>query len=214
MNESLKSLRHARSAKDYPGLKLEDDEYVEVAMGRAKICFAVIWGGMILGALFIAIFFLFASFNIPSLDDMGRQFLNVLLLAVVAVIIAAGIISTIVFSSNRIYITNKRVIQFVMNSIFSKSVNMIDLASIEDISFRQNGVIETLFRFGTVRMATVGDETTYTFKYAKISPAEVDLIARLIREKKNANKAADASALISAVNAASTTLAAEAETKN
>ena len=38
MDEGLGKIRHDRSVKDFPFLKLEDDEYVEFAFKRAKVC--------------------------------------------------------------------------------------------------------------------------------------------------------------------------------
>ena len=42
MDESLAKIRHERSKKDFPKLKLEDDEYVEFAFLRAKVCLLMI----------------------------------------------------------------------------------------------------------------------------------------------------------------------------
>ena len=42
MDENLAKIRHERSKKDFPGLSLEDGEYVEFAFSRAKICLMMI----------------------------------------------------------------------------------------------------------------------------------------------------------------------------
>ena len=56
-----------------------------------------------------------------------------------------------------------------MDSPVSNSVNIIDLISIEDASFKQDSLMQKLFNYGTFRLSTVGDETTYTFKYSDVS---------------------------------------------
>ena len=71
-----------------------------------------------------------------------------------------------------------------MNTIVSSSVNVIDLSSIEDASFRQDTIMQRLFHYGTLRLATVGDETTYTFKYSDITPEELKGVSRLISVAK------------------------------
>ena len=76
------------------------------------------------------------------------------------------------------------VIQMVMSSLVSTSVNIIDLYSVEDASFRQEGILQKLFGYGTLRLATVGDETTYTFKYSDIKPAEFRAVIELITNAK------------------------------
>ena len=37
MDEGLNKIRHERSKKDFPSLKLEDDEFVEFAFSRARV---------------------------------------------------------------------------------------------------------------------------------------------------------------------------------
>ena len=72
----------------------------------------------------------------------------------------------------------------VMNSPVSTSINVIDLFSVEDASFRQENLWQKLFRYGTLRLATVGEETTYTFKYSDIKPAELRAVTDLISDAK------------------------------
>ena len=61
MDESLAKIRHERSKKDFPGLRLEDDEYVEFAFKRAKICLFLIFGGVGLGLAVVLLAFLLLS---------------------------------------------------------------------------------------------------------------------------------------------------------
>ena len=78
-----------------------------------------------------------------------------------------------------------------MKSPVVKSVNIIDLASIEDASFHQNGILQTMFHYGTFRLSTVGDETTYTFPFSDITPSELKAVSKLIsgaKEKKALKK--------------------------
>ena len=42
MDKALAKVRHERSKKDFPFLKLEEDEYVEFAFSRARVCLAMI----------------------------------------------------------------------------------------------------------------------------------------------------------------------------
>ena len=95
-----------------------------------------------------------------------------------------GVVSLRLYRDNKLYVTNKHVTQFVRNSLVSSSINIIDLSSVEDASFRQDSLIQKLFHFGTFRLATVGDETTYTFKYSDISSKELKEVTKLITEAK------------------------------
>lgn len=180
MDESLAKIRHERSVKDFPGVSFRDDEYVEYAFSRAKIC---LWGILIatfVGLVMILLAFLLVLLAQEQLDDMGRRFLFIVLFALLGAAIIICLVATKIYNGNRLFITNKRAIQLIMNTIVSSSVNVIDLSSIEDASFRQDTIIQRLFHYGTLRLATVGDETTYTFKYSDISPEELKGVSRLI----------------------------------
>lgn len=189
MDQNLTNIRHARSVKDFPGLKLEDGEYVEFAYTRAKICLFLIWlsvGFSLIVVLLSLLFFI----NSQAIDEMGYNFVSVIFFALFATIIISGLIATMIFRNNKLYITNRRVIQYVMKSPVVTSRNFIDLFSIEDVSFRQNSILQQIFNFGTIRLATVGEETTYTFPQAVDPGDDIGTITRLIRDAK-ASRAAE-----------------------
>ncbi|MBR0467807.1 PH domain-containing protein [Candidatus Saccharibacteria bacterium] len=184
MDESLAKIRHERSKKDFPGLRLEDDEYVEFAFKRAKICLFLIFGGVGLGLAVVLLAFLLVLMGQSMIDEMGRNFLFIILAALLAAAIIIGLISLTVHRGNKLFITNRRVIQMVMTSPVVNSVNIIDLSSVEDASFRQENLLQSLFHYGTLRLSTVGDETTYTFKYSDITGEQLKEVTDLISDAK------------------------------
>jgi hypothetical protein len=74
-----------------------------------------------------------------------------------------------------------------MISPMANSLNMIDLASIEDTSFSQNGIMQKIFGYGTFRLATVGEETTYTFKNSDITQEELRAVSKLVTLAKTSD---------------------------
>ena len=184
MDESLARIRHERSKKDFPGLRLEDDEYVEFAFKRARVCLLMIIGGVMFGLIVVLLAFLLVLMGQSMIDEMGRNFLFIILAALLASAVMIGVVSLVVYNGNRLFITNRRVIQMVMTSPVVNSVNIIDLSSVEDSSFRQENLLQNLFHYGTFRLSTVGDETTYTFKYSDISGEELKAVTDLISNAK------------------------------
>lgn len=184
MNENLAKIRHERSKKDFPDLALSDSEYVEMAFKRAKICLFLIVGGMMLGVIMILLALLFVLLMDYPLDEMGKQFLFAVLFVLLGVTVIAGLVAIIIYNGNRLFITNERVIQHMKNSILSSSINTIDLFSVEDVSFHKDGIMQNLFRYGTLRLATVGDETTYTFKCVNVNAKEIETISKMISDAK------------------------------
>ena len=184
MDESLAKIRHDRSVKDFPGLSLEDDEYVEFYFKRAKICLMMIWGGTFVGLVIILLAFLLVVMGQSQLDEMGVHFLYIILAALLASALLIWMIALKVYNGNKLFITNRRVIQLIMNSPVSTSINIIDLVSIEDASFRQENLLQKMFHYGTLRLSTVGDETTYTFTYSDIKPDQLKEVTDLISNAK------------------------------
>ncbi len=188
MDEGLAKIRNARSKKDFPFLKLEDDEYVEYAFSRAKICLFMIFGGVAGGLALILLMFLMILLGQNSLDEMGRNFMYIILACLVATAVIIGLISYTVYRGNRLFVTNKHVIQMIMKSTVSTSVNTIDLSSIEDVSFHQDGLMQRIFGYGTFRLSTIGDETTYTFPYSDVTSEELRAVSKLVTEAKEKAK--------------------------
>ncbi len=181
----MTKVKSARSQKDFPFLKLDDDEYVEFSFRRAKAYLISIYVGLVIGVALIALMFSVAFLSQANLDDMGKSFVNIILTALAFAAVFVAVVATALYRGNWLFITNKRVIQRIMESPVVSSMNMVDLKSIEDVSFSQRGILQTIFGFGTLRLSTVGDETTYTFKYVNVSADEVKKISDKITAEKN-----------------------------
>ncbi|MBQ8984411.1 PH domain-containing protein [Candidatus Saccharibacteria bacterium] len=194
MKQELVKLHHARSKKDFPELKLEENEYVELAIQRSRLGIIFIWTAACIGyvSLLIALIFLETNANSApasaALNGFAKSYLYLIILILFGIITIAALIGNKVYKSNRLYVTNKRLIHHQANSLFSKSVNIIELVSIEDVSFKQDNIADHIFKLGTIRMATVGDETTYTFKYVNTPKDELDAITHLVHVEKEKTK--------------------------
>lgn len=191
MDEGLAKIRHARSIKDFPFLKLEDDEYVEFAFSRAKAYLMMIFGSLAGGLALILVTFLVVLLSQENLDSVGRTALFLIMFVLIVVVVTVGLVVLALYRGNRLFVTNKRVIQLIMQTPVATSTNMIDLPSIEDASFRQDSIAQKMFHYGTFRLSTVGDETTYTFPYSDISPADIKAVSKLITEAKEKQKDKD-----------------------
>lgn len=192
MKSDLVKLRHARSTKDFPGLTLEENEYVELAIRRSKVGLILIWTGQAIGFLvlvLVAILLMGTSeTGIMAINREAKSFLYLIILVLFGVLIIAGLVGVRVYKGNELFVTNKRLIHRATTSLFASSTNVIDLVSIEDVSFKQAGVIEYIFKLGTLRMSTVGDETTYTFKWVDTPTDELEKITHLVHMEKEKTK--------------------------
>ena len=192
MKKELIKLHHARSAKDFPELRLEENEYVELAITRSRLGIVLMWGAAAFGYLALFIALLFLEFNVEdsavALNGFAKSYLYLIILILFCIITVTALIGSKVYRANRLYVTNKRLIHHQANSLFSKSVNVIELLSIEDVSFKQENIADHFLKLGTIRMSTIGDETTYVFKYVNTPKDELDTITHLVHMEKEKTK--------------------------
>lgn len=189
MDENLAKIRHERSKKDFPGLKLDEGEYVEFFFRRAKVCLKLIWWATFAGVVVILLGFLLVLMGQDSIDEMGKRFMFIMLFALLAAAVIIWMMALKIYNGNKLYITNKHVTQMVMHSPVSTSINIIDLESVEDASFHQKNLMQKLLHYGTLRLSTVGDETTYTFPFSDISTDELRAVTELITNAKKTREA-------------------------
>lgn len=194
MKKELSKIQHARSAKDFPEIDLEQDEYVVLHIKRSRLGIAVIWAIVAILVVALSLILIFFAKNnngimntVFSVNDASMHYLRVAVFALYIVFFFGGFVVQNIYDSNQIYVTNRRLIQKSRVSIFANSTNIIELRRIEDVSFRQNSLLDQIFHMGVLRMSTVGDETTYTLKYVDTPHDEVKTISHLVYECKKDN---------------------------
>jgi flagellar biosynthesis protein FliQ len=191
MKKELTQIKHARSAKEFPEIELEENEYVVLHIKRARVGIVLIWsavGAMVL-ALSVLLIIISSSSAFTSsafvINEQSLGYLRLAILAVYAIIVFGGFVTHSIYDQNQLYVTNYRAIQKTRTSLFANSTNVIKLSRIEDVSYRQKTLFDHIFKIGTLRMSTVGDETTYTFPWLDTPNDEVNTISHLVYENKH-----------------------------
>lgn len=187
MKPSLARIRHARSKQDFPFLKLEEHEFVELLITRSKKGLILIWAGELIGMLALGVALALVINAISrgiTLNSESMTYFWIFLGGLYAVLLLSGLIGSKVYLANKLFITNKRIFYYAQDSLFAKSANVIELSRIEDVSYKQTGLLDHLLSFGTLRLSTVGDETTYTFPFVDTPDDELDFIAHLLHNTK------------------------------
>lgn len=161
--------RHEESRRLFPFLNLSAGEYVISAVRRHPIGLII---PLAIGALIIAIA-LSILFNYASFVDtfnIRGAFADASAVAVPILLFCALIglgmfVVCYVYVNNKFFLTNESVIQEIQVSLFSRLEQTVSLTNIEDASYTQHGIIQHLFNYGSIRLSTEGDETTYRFTY-------------------------------------------------
>lgn len=163
--------RHEESRRKYPHLNLTKGEYVITAIKRHPIGLVQVWGVVmaLIGAFGGLFGLLFTGEGANGLlDTLGEESLSIGLAGMgvlFVLILMGGFAASYIYESNRFYLTNESVIQEIQISLFSKHEQTVNLSNIEDASYKQSNIIQHMFNYGTIRLSTEGDETTYRFTY-------------------------------------------------
>ena len=168
VNDAVK-LKHDRSKQLYPNLNLSEGEYVISAVKRHSIGLVIpIFTGTLLISLAFILLFNFDLVAQIFMLDTDKFSLSSLLFPVsmiIILIILSVYLFYYIYNNNKFFLTNESVIQEIQTSLFTRLEQTVSLSNIEDASFTQIGIIQQLFNYGSIRLSTEGDETTYRFSY-------------------------------------------------
>ncbi len=181
--------RHDESVKLFPGLNLSEGEYVISFVKRHPIGLLQIWA-VVAVAILALIGGIFITMNGgEAVNQMiapeSSPWLAMIFLALIVMVFLGGIAATVIYEGNRFFLTNESVTQHIQMSLFSKKEQTISLLNIEDASFRQSGLLQTFLNYGSLRLSTQGDETTYRFNYVADPGRQVALLNNAIEAFKN-----------------------------
>ena len=184
--------KHDQSVRRYPFLNLSEGEYVILDIKRHPMgmIIPIALTGLSLFAIlaFAAIYPSLVNSGIPMIDA-STMFGIILLVALVVVL--GGAIALWVYVQNQFFMTNESVIQEIQESLVSRHEQTVSLGSIEDASFRKSGIMQTLFDYGTIRLSTEGEETTYVFHYVHHPKRQIAILNNAIEAFKNGRPVSD-----------------------
>jgi len=188
ISDSVKQ-KHDESVQRYPHLNLSEGEFVILDIKRHPIGMLIPVGVTVFLTILIMGFVmlypsLLSSGSLISLLPAPTVIFGVALL-LIGLVVLGGAISLWIYLQNQFYMTNESVIQEIQESLFSRHEQTVSLGSIEDASFRQSGIVQTIFNYGTIRLSTEGEETTYIFHYVANPRSQIAILNNAIEAFKN-----------------------------
>ena len=186
--------RHEESMRLFPQLNLSEAEYVISAVRRHPIGLFFPIGITIFLIALVASFIINFKIMAPALGLEGVisyesfTLIGILLITLFAI---GGYIAVWVYVNNRFFLTNESVIQEIQHSLFSKHEQTVSLQNIEDASFLQHGIIQSMLNYGSIRLSTEGDETTYRFYYVANPKEQIAILNNAVEAFKNGRPVSD-----------------------
>lgn len=185
MSDELRK-KHEDSQKKFPFLNLSPGEFVIMYLHRHPIgLFAPVAITVLIIVTSIALMVAYPM--LVDLDTAPISLGMIVLVAFCMIALAAigGYVAVWVYLRNMFFLTNESVIQEIQMSLFAKREQTVSLGSIEDASFLQPGFWATMFNYGTVRLSTEGEETTYKFHFVSNPKHQVAILNNAVEAFKN-----------------------------
>ena len=85
--------------------------------------------------------------------------------AFVTLIALLLLLVTYIYLQNKLIITDRGIIQITQRGPFSHKASRLSIASVEDVSANQTGLLATIFGYGTLLVQTAGTLDNFEFTY-------------------------------------------------
>lgn len=176
--------KHEESVAKHPTLNLSKGEYIISEVRRHWIG---LFGSLVVGGLLVFAVLLGLAMY-PTLVPSGDPPFDALLLPALLLLVLIGLGTYIVawvYLNNKFFLTNESVIQEIQTSLFAHNEQTVSLSNIEDASYTQSGMLQLLFNYGSIRLSTEGDETTYRFQYVSNPKRQIAILNNAVEAFKN-----------------------------
>lgn len=124
-------------------------------------------------------YYLFYANPLPIPANFKPQ-ISLIFSSITLLLIILTYVNYVVYRANRFVITNRRAIQWISNTIMSQKKQVINLESIEDISYSREGILQHLFDYGTVKLSTVVMNQLILFHFSPKSNKKAEFLSDIV----------------------------------
>lgn len=182
-------IKHDRSHQLYPMLNLTEGEYVVAVLPRHPIGLFLSFGlGLLLTTIAIsAIFNYDLVIQILGLKGFAasQAIMTPIILVCILLVWLMTYVAYDVYNSSKFFLTNESIIEQTQTTLFAHVEKTIDLGSIEDISYTQTNILQSLANYGSIRLGTIGDQKSYKYTFVVDPKRQVDLLNNAVEAFKN-----------------------------
>lgn len=144
---------------------LEPNERPLAVVRRHVIGIIGLYLGVLAGAAAIIAFFTLVTPDLfDNLSNQSWRFLLAGIILALAILILFLFVATYVYRQSRLMITDRNLVQIWQKSLFIRKVSRLSIATVEDVSADQRGILATIFNYGTLLVQTAGKLENFEFK--------------------------------------------------
>jgi len=160
-------------------LNLLENEKVILVLRRYGLTY--FWRGLVVFILIVApFFFMFWLFS--------RGWWGITLFSASLAMALLLLVRTLYFwHRNAFVITNKKVIDIYQAGSLEKIVTELHFDKIHHVSYKIKGLFPTIFRYGTIKIQTVGGDTDLEFNRVK-NPSKAQAVISAVLQNKQQSK--------------------------
>ncbi len=90
---------------------------------------------------------------------------NIFMAIAVTISFVIALIATHIYRENRLVLTDRNITQVLQYGLFNRKVSQLNVNNVEDVTAQQQGVLATMFNFGTLKVETAGEQVNFNFNY-------------------------------------------------
>jgi uncharacterized membrane protein YdbT with pleckstrin-like domain len=176
---------------------MQPGEQVLAEMKRSNIGLVGTYISAALAVIVMAAIVILVPHYMTGISSQLKSLLLIVFVFVLAVAAFFAYISTVIYKDNRWILTNDSLTQISQAGLFRKQTSQLSLANLEDVTAEQEGMLQSMFGFGTLRVETAGERSKFIFPYCanpnavaqKILMARENFIRKEPEQAKRANDA-------------------------
>lgn len=102
---------------------------------------------------------------VTNLTTTDKMYAFVGAIGLAALILLFAWVAIIVYNGNRWIVTSDSITQIQQTGLFQKQTSQLSLENLEDVTFEQKSLIQSLFNFGTLKVETAGEHSKFQFPF-------------------------------------------------
>lgn len=152
-------------SKPNPLHVMQPDEQLVCEIKRHPFGLIGMYFSVAVGLSALAVAVILAPRFAPDLTSQMQSLMMVGFLVIAGFSLLFVYISTYIYKNNRWVVTSDSITQISQISLFRKQSSQLSLANLEDVTAEQNGLIQSMFNFGALRVETAGERSKFLFTF-------------------------------------------------
>jgi uncharacterized membrane protein YdbT with pleckstrin-like domain len=132
----------------------------------------------------VAIFVLLIAISPDTFDTSSASIspqLSAIMVVAAILLVLILFTATYIYRQSRLLVTDRSLVQIMQKTLFNRKVSRLSMSNVEDVSEQQNGILASIFSYGTLTVQTAGTMENFIFT---LCPNPANLADRIIEARQ------------------------------